>query len=230
MISLGAGTATADTVRIDSIVDGWQNAVGGGWTTFIDNDPNPGTDRLRWGLPITLFGPQSGYDWNSKNTPFDVTTDTKFSLGEFTHHNNPITAGTALTSVDLAFAVGNFENPTNLSATFKFTHDETPNNKPCGFPSQSTCDDFVEITNTFFNAAIVDNGGKSYYFTLLGFSTDNGQTTSTVFQTREGKENTAKLYAIITSAPISTPDGGATVALLGGALMGLGVLRRRMNI
>lgn len=228
VLSLGAGTASADTVWIDSIVDGWENPSGGLFVN-IDNDPNPGTDTIRWGWP-TGFGGQSGYDWNSSNVPFSVQTGSIFSLGQFTHHNNPIFANTSITSVDLSFDVGNFEAPSNLNATFTFWHDETPNQSPCGFPSSSTCDDFVEITGAFFDAPIIDNGGKHYYFTLLGFSTDGGETTSLQFQTKENKANKAKLYAVITEAPIGVPDGGATLALLGGALLGLGALRRRVGL
>ncbi|HTV02304.1 MAG TPA: VPDSG-CTERM sorting domain-containing protein, partial [Luteitalea sp.] len=98
------------------------------------------------------------------------------------------------------------------------------------YPSTTPCSDRVTISNTFFNTPIVDNMGKNYYFTLLGFSTDGGTTTSNSFISQEGGSNSAGLYAVITTVPVSTPDGGTTLALLGGALMGIGALRRKLSV
>ena len=225
MLAISAGVANADVVTIDTIVDNWQNAVGGGGTVSYNNQLNPNADTVSWGG--NLGNGQSSYVWDSNNTAFNVTTGTNFSLGQFTHNNKPIAAGTSITSVDLAFSVGTFEAPASLSATFQFSHDETPNSGTCTYPSVTPCADRVTITNAFFNAPIVDNGGTNYFFTLLGFSIDGGNTISNQFVTQEGVANNAQLYAIITTAPV--PDGGATLALLGGALMGLGMLRRKFR-
>ena len=47
-------------------------------------------------------------------------------------------------------------------------------------------------------------------------------------QGKKKKEKNAQDFLYFVGTPtVSTPDGGATLALLGGALMGLGLLRRK---
>ena len=220
----GVGIARGETITIDSIEDGWTGAVGGTGVVY-SNKPNPGYDSVKWGTNIG--NGKSAYYWNSRDTTFSVDTNKVFYLGTFTHDNHVIGLGSSITSVNLDFTLGFAGAPTTLSATFLFKHLETPNATPCGLESVTVCDDVVTLANASFNQQIW-YGGQTYYFSLLGFSAGSVPPED-YLQTAEGKKTSANLYAIITDAPIGVPDGGATLALLGGALMGLGVLRRRLG-
>jgi hypothetical protein len=75
--------------------------------------------------------------------------------------------------------------------------------------------------------SLITVGTDTYYFNLLGFSTNGGATISAVFQTEEGKANTAGLYGVVTARPITAPDPGSSLLLLGMALAGLRAWRKR---
>ncbi len=209
------GSLHADSITIDTISGNWSNPVGGGGTVSI----TPGAtsldvDEIRWGTGTN----QSGYDWDATNTPLVVNTEVVFSLGEFSHTNFPISIPQSITSVDLDFEVGTFDSPTNLSATFLFDHNETPND---GADPR----DIVTISNAFFNDTFTD-GGNAYFFSLLGFSQDGGTTIDTQFFTSENTVNTTQLYAIITEEAIPTVPEPTTLVLLGTGLGALGLVAR----
>ena len=216
---------TAATIPI-TLVDGdWQNAIPG--VTINNSGASGGLSTARWGTPAGTPSGQSGYDFLSRSTPFNAISDgTRFSLGVFTHQNYPIT-GPSLNSIQLLFNLGiTGATPASLSATFNFTHEETPNSPPCAYPGDPACSDRVTLSNLILDAPF-SYGGNPYFFSLLGFSQDGGITTSSAFITREGLRNDASLYGVITEIPHTTPEP-ITLVLLGSALLGLVGLRRKL--
>ena len=85
---------------------------------------------------------------------------------------------------------------------------------------------------TVFNGANVlpSSGGIGFFVTFqlpgndvvrrLARDGDQGAPTTT----------TRHMVRSLTNGGFSVPDGGATLSLLGGALMGLGLLRRRLSL
>ena len=208
--------ASATTLTISNITDGWKSKNPNSNNITISPDAG-GTlpDVISWG---TGNNPSS-YTWENAglmlNSPtFEVVVDTPFVLGEFTHNNFPI-SGTFLKSVDLFlnFSVGLNGSTTELKYVFNLTHDETPNSGPieeCPYkPNSAVCADMV-IIKDFMNSSFLigEDDEYEYYFSLLGFSGDEGIKSSLRFLTQEGAINSAPLYGIITTTEISRDDDG----------------------
>jgi len=225
IISILAFTAVASaaTLTISNITDGWAKQKPANDDTVKISNNTGSADVISWGsVPgHWLFGGgskvESSYTWKNAGlifTPtFEVTVDTPFVLGEFTHHNNPI-SGTALESVDLLlnFSIGLDGNLINKSYTFNLTHDETPNSglpANCDYPSTIVCADRVLIDGPENDLVKLGEDDEfEYYFSLLGFSRNGGFNSYLEYVTQEEAKNSTSLYGIITTRQIVRDDDG----------------------
>jgi hypothetical protein len=110
----------------------------GSWSSLSVAPPNLtglGTEHVRWGIPAGSG--QSGYVFRGDSV--EVRTDgTEFTLGTYTHENFPVVAlPERQFDVDLVVRVA-FEDGTNADFSFRFHHNETPNDSP-------TPDDVVDL-------------------------------------------------------------------------------------
>jgi len=203
---VSAGSAAALPLSITNVGglagNGWINPVSTD-ATFVQNQNGQLTDSLFWNSADLQS--DSGYQFTPVNPANPIPLGAPLLLGNFVHINKPI-PGDGLSSVQYSFGFSTNGAPSTVNTVFQFNHFETNNSGPCptnpisGAASISVCDDFVSILNLDLDA-LVTVGTDSYFFNLLGFSTDGGQTFSSVMQTQEEHNNRSSLYGIVTSQP-----------------------------
>ncbi|MBK9135853.1 MAG: PEP-CTERM sorting domain-containing protein [Betaproteobacteria bacterium] len=219
--------ASAATVTITNTTPNWATPVGGtnhseGWNgQYYD---------VRWGNGTawdwdTWSYPNSGLGFNPTNTPFTQNTGTAFVLGQLRHYNNPISGGTAASSVDLHInSTITGASPATQGFDYRFLIDETTNQRPCAYPSTTPCADRITFQNLDLTSSFL-MGGIYYTIEMLGFGS-NTSNLLTYFDSQEGGTNTTNLWARVTAVPSQVPEP-ATLALVGLALAGIGVQRKR---
>jgi len=197
--------------------------VGADWTnvqdalsvvSYFDTDGIAGNEEIRWGDPASDQG-QSGYRFDGAAPPeFTVETGDVFSLGDFTHTNQPVWG--SITGAQLDISMDLMINGVMLGEgpfSFSFIHDETTN--ACDTTLNPDCaNDLVSFANlSTSDTFMVD--GVEYTLDLIGFSVDG--VFMTEFSTIEGQSNTAQLLATFTTAS-SVPAPPAFI------LMALGLI------
>ncbi len=128
-----APSASASPLDITSIIGQWQNPTGP--FTFLENQAGQAVDRIRWGWDIVGESDGSGYDFVPGSSLIGVSVGIPFVLGTFTHHNQTIPLGTAISAVQYAFEFTTNGAPGPIGTVLNFFHNETPNVPPPSCPA-----------------------------------------------------------------------------------------------
>ena len=205
----------------------WTNVQGdAGFEDFVgyfDTDGVAGNEEIRFGNPASNAG-QSGYRFDgAAPASFIVETGDIFSLGDFTHTNQPV--WNSITGAQLNITTDLMIGGALLGEgpfSFSFLHNETIN----ACDTSPTCsNDIVSFASlTTSDSFFVD--GIEYTLDLIGFSVDGVFTTE--FSTVEGQINTAQLLGTFVATE-SVPAPPAVVLLALG-LIGVALSRRSPQI
>ena len=142
----------------------------------------------------------------------------QFLLGTFIHNNFATNANSGfLDTVKLVIDLG-IEDFDPIELSFNFKHYETgagwydfnlglecvENQVGCSYYTGNP-QDIVQIKEMVYDFKLGTIDDVDYYFTLLGFSTDEGKSFKYNYVTEEGAVNKAGLWAVITS-PVKLTD------------------------
>lgn len=215
----------AAVIKLTAVNAVWQNVTPVSVTnTNIQYQTVGNSVQVRWGAASQPISSRSGYGFAAAALPVaDLSLGNPFLLGNFTHFNLPITAGTSITGAELrvSFQITVDGIAINDMVLASFIHTETPNS--CT-PLPTCANDLVSLQTTSSTTQFVHNNVE-YTLDVLGFSTNNGGNIVEDFSTVENRNNTASLYAKLVGQPLNVPEP-ETMGLLGMALVALSLAKR----
>jgi hypothetical protein len=238
--AIAAPAAAVTTIDFTNIKGEWFDVAltGGPALDFTGN--GTAAASVRWGTS-TGFG-RSGYDFEAVAIPQLSVTPPGGSavtqIATFRHVNQPINAGTSITSAKLKFTTDVFVNGSFLntvSFVYDFDHDETTNNaNPCAYgPAGQTgvningCADRVQtIFNSQSEFFTID--GNDYALDVVGFLVGNPGSTVTNFLTTEQATNEAFILGRVVLYSSAVPESATWAMLIAGfGLVGAASRRQR---
>jgi len=199
-------------------VDGdWSNPAGPGistvqYLTVSGIGYGNGTqDQIRWGNAEE----KSGLGFTGSAPPnLTVVNGNAFQIGQLAHFNNPIPAGSELTSADLTVDMFFLGIAVPKSFTFTLLINETPNSTG----TSPADDDIISFPSpSSYAAETFDIGGMLYTLQLLGFGSDPLAPLSQ-FSSIEGYDNTTLLWGKIVPVPV---PGAVLLGMLGLSVAGV---------
>ncbi|MCB6179352.1 VPLPA-CTERM sorting domain-containing protein [Rhodobacter sp. Har01] len=216
------------TLDVQNVTGGFDVLAAASGATFSGE----GTGDLDWGLQIAGQG-QSGYSFAGA-LPGSHETETDFILGTFTHHNQPIVAGTSITRarLDLTINLVLAGQARTATASVDVAHWETSNGGQAGglcadgganFAGVNVngCADRVQLLDVIEVDDEFVLGNVVYALQVTGFL-QNGEIVPQ-FWTSERQDNSAVIMGrfvwLRDIAPVPLPAAGW---LLLAAISGLG--------
>jgi T1SS-143 domain-containing protein len=165
--------------------------------TRNERDNDSYYDSLRWGNPVA--SEKSGYDLvdnttYSSSSGSAVAAGTAFKVGDFTHINYGIYAGSSvLSSTDMTMSMDVVINGVSTAVSFvvHITHTETPNSSDA-LASR-------DIITLPAQTVSVEIDGQDYQVNLLGFKDSSGNVVNTIYTNEDTSNNTFGIYASVTS-------------------------------
>lgn len=208
-------------------------SITGEWSATDPVVSGVGSNQILWGQSAG-YG-QSGYLFESAETPFEVFPGSNFLIGTFTHLNKPI-RGTLLREAELTVSFFFDGLAEAVTSVFLFDHLETHNeaqlcaNGGSNYSgvNKNGCADRVGATLNEERSDTIEIDGISYFMDLSGF--EYGGSLFDYFWTEEKKDNEAVLVGVLRAAsdqplpPVPLPASGF---LLFGALAALGYARSK---
>ncbi len=219
-----ASNAMAGAVFSGSAKCAWGNVTGAEDTVFsVVNSDAGGVASINWGVPgdgTTLDNQFTCNGLGSEGGGWSAGLGETFRIADFTYRNGSTFYGD-LTGVDmlLGLSVG---GASAYSGDFAYRMVTTNTPNVTGDPVLDG--DIVSIYGSGLSSGAFSFDGTNYTVRLLGFSTDGGNTVTTAFNSPEGANVSAGIYAQIQVQ--SVPEPG-TMALLASAGVALAFTRRR---